>query len=471
MLSRLFSALKRYFDTSREHYEPSGDPFLELNLADVRRTLRPTELGSEHGARDLPPANASSPDHNERQFLALFSNELERCVKECELRLGGYAERLRGLRLSTLTVDIIGVAESTRQNIDAEADRSSNELFGERTRLSGLQKDLARFRHSHGLLREPVERKPPTLVYGVLILMLVLEVPLNAMMLARGDDRGLLGGGVQALVLAVLNLFVAFTAGRAFLPYLHHRSLIRRVVALALIACCAVFITAFNLMVGHYRDSLGSAVTDPGQVALQRLLESPLVLADLQSYMLFAIGFIFATVAALDGFKSDDHYPGYGRIASVASQAQDEFAASRRSCVEELADLRDSGLRQIKELAQAAELAQRQNGILRARQQQITQRYRAHRDYLGRCLMTMIAEYRRANTAARQSPAPTYFDTDLTLPELLLTEFAPTDLREDELQDAVEKGTTRIVEAFDAASRRLPTVEQLSTSDDSDASE
>jgi len=39
MFSRFLTALLDLFRRPREHYDPSGDPFLELDLGDVRRQL------------------------------------------------------------------------------------------------------------------------------------------------------------------------------------------------------------------------------------------------------------------------------------------------------------------------------------------------------------------------------------------------------------------------------------------------
>jgi hypothetical protein len=466
VFSRFWNWLAGLFSRPREHYDPSADPFLELDLEEVRKGLRPTQQGEVNGSRDYPPSDARTPDSVEHAIMVFFSNELERCVKECELRLSSYNERLGGLRAATAVPDLQAIAERTAQDLTAVGDRGSNELFAEQRGVAGLTADLERFKKEHGLSRQPDYPESHVLHYGVLCGILVVEVFLNGMMLARGDRFGYLGGGTQALVIALLNVLAGFSTGKWCFPLFRYRDIAWRAVAAAGTSAYAAFAVLFNLAVGHYRDALANPF-EPNAAAetLRTIAISPLQFADVQSYMLFALGIVFSIVAFVDGYKTDDPYPGYGKIARRLDRARDEFAAARRECMDELAATRDRGLTAVKEAATAVEVAHRQIGALLNRQQHIGQRFAAHREYLQRCFDSLLAEYRTENQRVRKSPPPEHFFVPITLKDYRLTEYAPPGVDSVALLTAIERAVGTITGAYASAVERLRSVEELSQVD------
>lgn len=465
MLRRLLKKVAGIFKRPREHYAPSGDPFLELDVADVMRELRPRELGKENGARELPPHEANGPDHIERGFVAFFAKELERCVKECELRLTSYAERLRGLRAATAIPDLKAISDSTRRDLLSIADRGRNELFSVQKRLSELHTELRRFQNDNRLHREPRYPDSRWLHYGVLVLLLVVETVLNGAMLARGNDFGLIGGFAQALVLAVINVAVGFGSGRWALSNAQHLSPLRRSLGIAWIVVLITFSVGFNLSVGHFRDALGN-INDPypERSALTALSSHPFVLADMQSYALLVLGLLFSVIATADGYKIDDPYPGYGALARRVAQVEEDFIAERREYIDDMADLRNDSLRSIREIAQSIELAGRQSADLVNRQQLTGQRFRAHVDYLNRSLMAVVSEYRAADVAARATPAPAYFQQEMRLADTRLPDFGSWTVQEADLTAAISTANKAIAAAHDEAVVSLRSVEDLSSS-------
>jgi hypothetical protein len=451
---RIWRWLVATFSRPRDYYRPGADPFLEIDPDEVRKKLEPARRGEANGTADYPPSSATSLDQN----------ELERCVKECELRLSSYAERLMGLTAASAVPDLNALAAKTKQNLLAIGDRGANELYAERRRLAGLSADLERFKSEHRLIRQPLYPDSKWLHYGLLCVILGVEVVLNGTMLARGNELGFLGGGTQAFVLAAMNLTVAFAVGKWCLTQTQHKSRIRKsvgFVAIALYATAAVF---FNLAVGHYRDALGDDDIDgPAAYALGTLQKSPLRLADLQSYALTCAGLTFAMIACLDGYRTDDPYPGYGKLARLVEEAQGEFAVERSECVAEAAEERDRGLGELRHVATSVDVGQRQFSELLNRQHHIVQRFVAHRDYVQSCLDAIVGEYRTANQRVRRTAAPTYFEMRPKLREYHFSEFKSDGLDSKSVRQAGEQATAIITSGYETAVARLQSVEAVST--------
>jgi hypothetical protein len=198
------------------------------------------------------------------------------------------------------------------------------------------------------------------------------EAAINGVLFADASEEGLLGGWLEAFVLAMANIGAAFLLGRLIFTQLHRRGPLARASASAASLCGIAVIVAINLFGAHYRDYKAqfatmakpaaiqqtpaqaatplpaeaapqklsrlksgnaparsdSAPAQPVQVAADKekpdprgrerdaiasILRSPLQIESFASVFLLVIGLCGATIAAWDGYRLDDPYPGYGR--------------------------------------------------------------------------------------------------------------------------------------------------------------
>ncbi len=188
-----------------------------------------------------------------------------------------------------------------------------------------------------------------------------MEAGINGVLFADSSEQGLFGGWLEALVLAIANVGTAFLFGRAALPQLHRRGAGLKAGALVLCLAGLAAILAINLIGAHYRDFKSEAGPDPAppivakhetslvldgarqahapvkaakampaerfplpvqtardekaseREAVGKLIEAPFAFRGFMSFFLFAIGLCGAAIAALDGYKLDDPFPGYGK--------------------------------------------------------------------------------------------------------------------------------------------------------------
>jgi len=229
-------------------------------------------------------------------------------------------------------------------------------LREEKNRLA----DLEHFKAENGLMRDAHYPSSPLLAFGILSVLILLEAGTNGVLFADSSDQGLFGGWLEALVLSIANVGAAFLFGRIVLPQLHRRGFIARAGAILLALAGAAALIAVNLIGAHYRDfkaevasletatpatvkqSLAGGAPKPplagkpakpapadisappqGQSAdkqkgkereaIGKLFGSPFAFDGFMSFFLFVIGLCGASIAALDGYKLDDPFPGYGK--------------------------------------------------------------------------------------------------------------------------------------------------------------
>ncbi len=231
-------------------------------------------------------------------------------------------------------------------------------LREERSRLA----DLENFKKENRLRREAHYPVSPLLAFGVLSILVLLEAGINGVLFADSSDQGLFGGWLEALVLSIANVGAAFLFGRMVLPLLHRPGYFLRAGCLVLCLAGIASLAAINLFGAHYRDfrSAQSSLEQPFRPqpvpkheklsgltgarlarkaanaasplpaispqapaaaqarikeseTIRKMFDAPLTFDSFMSVFLFVIGLCGACIAAIDGYKFDDPFPGYGK--------------------------------------------------------------------------------------------------------------------------------------------------------------
>lgn len=259
------------------------------------------------------------------------------------------------LRLNVLNTDLrrrdITKDVNRARQADQEFERKASALLAEQEAIvRGLgevarkrKEELEAFRVKHHLMREahfPTGTRSYFL-YSLLLALVALEGILNAKFFAQGLDSGLLGGFLEAGIMATINVFIAFMIGKFAIPYANHHHNFLKALGFLAVMIATLIMGGIGLGISHYRDSLTSEITNPAEAALTSFLAHPLHLKDFFSWALFAISFIFGLASLFEGLYSDDRYPGYGSISRRTQTAIDdhEFELNNvRATLEELKD-------------------------------------------------------------------------------------------------------------------------------------
>ena len=373
-----------------------------VGLEDLRDRLDPTGAGHEAGRQGLPPLDAKYDPHERA-----ITDEIERQMQDsCNELADQRNERLRHiaeLPSAGLAGDMHAAVRRAVSRLEHAAKSAEMELEQARLESEERQRDFFRFRKAHRLTaREPhyPDSGGRWLRVGILLFLGLCESVANSAFLAKGNELGLVGAYVVAFGISVLNIPTAFLFGRLSC-HLSHVRVARRIVAGAATAFNFLFALILNLGVAHYREVSGDLIGTAGVEVVTRMRQNPLGLQDAESWLLFAIGFLFSVISFIDGRTYDDPYPGYGRLHRTWRAAQEEAAGVVESVQEELSDVLDESLEEIKRLAhdfrrRPEEMRRIADGWQRSIME--FERLLVHLQQIGEIL---IQEYREANREAR----------------------------------------------------------------------
>ena len=285
--------------------------------------------------------------------------------------------------------------------------------------------------------------------WGVLVALVLLEALVNGLFFGANVEGGLLAGTTYAILISLVNVGVLGWLLAALVRQVHHRDPRRKVGGLVTLTAVGVVGVFWNLFVAHYREALppdypaqpdttvvaeapaaesmpeacwhGPDEADADQEALCLFQASPFGLTGFYSWMLLVIGLAMCAAAAIDWYKTDDPYPGYGARERHRRKTEKKLLDDRRELLGDLNELLDEAARKLRvefrDPVEARQLALNDHNKLHAR----------HTDLCGfagdleKSCRGALDIYRTANREARSVPEPQIWQNpwagDWDLPE------------------------------------------------------
>ena len=429
----LIDHLKRWATSSTRSTPLPRHPDLHrIDIAELSASLKLKEQARRLGSNSIPSSDAQSLTGPEAAI-----------VQKIETYRQGYFDWAVA-RMNLLNTDLgkLHVTSNVNRalNADKEFKRLAETTLSERDAdLRALaasartsQEELGKFRSTHGIEREarwPSNTKS-FMMYSLALVVIVIEGLLNAGFFAHGLDSGLLGGFLTAMASAFVNVSVAFALGKFVICYVHHRNLgIKLFGILATVVALALIVT-IGFGIAHYRDALTSETAEPAKAAYEAL-RGGLLPRDIMSWGLFALSCFFGLVALFDGYKTDDPYPGYGRISRRTMEVVEDYDAELFHLREELTELKQEALAR---LDKALKDAQATLAVYETRiddKDAASLRLETALQDANHSLAALLSEFRTENELHRNGLSrPAYFDQLPKLQDLPFPDFSTVADRE-----------------------------------------
>ncbi len=465
-IARLLSLLGQ----PQHSYRPSTEIFLDLNVNRVADNLHLAIDGSERGAENRPTTDAETFDDIEHRVVELIETHKQDAHSIYLEHLHTYDERLTALNFEERFAIIQQAAPESVGEFRAEAALGRDELFSLRRRLYDSEQERDDFRRRHRLARPArLSSQGKTLLkVGILAVLFVIEVVVNGNFLAKSNAQGLLGGAVQAVSFAALNIIASFLWGLVPIRLINRRNLFFKLIGLLSGIGYLAFAIALNLTLAHLREIPPSVNGDVGQEVMTQLLKAPLVLNDIISWVFFGIGLIFSLIAMTDGLLFTDPYFGYASLERRCNEARAQYTEGKAELIERLREIRDAASEAMNGAARDLSVRRGEfDSIIQARGR-LAQRFAEHQNHIERSCRALLAIYREANRKARTTPAPSYFAKPYGMDRIVYVgtdrdETARDQLRQSILgtQDILNRQIQAIHEAFDEAVRSYREIDDL----------
>ena len=490
--------------------------------------FRLKERGRERGHEGQPHPSQPTLDNVETEVVAYCDDLYANRRNEYHRHRSALEERLRPPPANRGADPL--VEKACKEMKDAVAEERPD-LAGLAREAQHAIGEVNRFRRDEARTADADFPESRGWHWGLLVALIVVETLVNGLFFGANVEGGLLAGTSYAVLISVVNVGVLGWLIAALVRLIHHRDPRRRVGGLAALTVVAAVAVTWNLFVAHYREALppdypvppdttmvaqqsavpqvppdasplepgpvgepaadqtgaqvpaadsvpetcwrGPDETHADQEALCLFRASPFGLTGFYSWMLLLIGLAMCAAAAMDWFKTDDPYPGYGKRERRRRNTEERLLDDRRELLGDLNELHDGAARKLRtdfrDPVEARQLALNDFNKLDAR----------HTDLVGfardleKSCRGALDMYRTANREARTTPDPQIWQTpwvaDWDLPEppdgsRLMSE-AEAEERSRHMHEALEQRESRLRDCHDECRELVNEITRLDPHD------
>ena len=413
MANSAISKLIEAFKTPQHDYKPNTEIFGQFDADKVAKELNLEKLGAEKGAKDQPSTDSQIPDEIESQIQERIEAAKSTANESAENQLLTYNERISNLDFEGHFSELRQAGPVVISDIQAQIQRGLNQMNTRRRKLLDVEKEYSYFRKHNGLEYRTAKLTTPSgtfLRVLIILIMIVSETYFNGTYLAKGSAQGLIGGVFEAASFALLNIGFSIILTLFVIKQVVRRGVLWKLVGLSGIAAWSVTVIVINLGLAHYREVAATFAEGAGADILVRIIQNPLGLVELESWMLFAIGMLFATVTLVDIITFSDSHPGYTKRQIRWDEEQEEYKDEFDSLIQELDDIKEDYNENLKAIGNALTTRQRELDNILSGRNRLTSLYSAHHEQLQRAANSLFSYYFEANRAKRTKPVPDRFN-------------------------------------------------------------
>ncbi|WP_234840424.1 hypothetical protein [Sinorhizobium meliloti] len=374
--------------------------------------------GKRNGEANSPQEDSRDHDEVERAITERIESLRDDAYQVLEGHISTYGTRLRNLDFDGHFNRIQVVNNASVDDFKADVATGRDELYGLRKDLREADVELADFRKRNGLELRVARTKgriATILKWCIILALLIIETMVNGIYLAKGNDQGLVGGIGYAFAFAFANVVSTVVLGLFVVPRIVHRSFFWKVVGLVGIVAWLTVALGLNLVMAHYREVSASAFEYVGRIVMERLSTAPLIMNDIDSWVLFASGVLFSTIALIDSLLMKDPYPGYADTYQRYLDARDDYVDRKADLIDQLKGIRDDHNQKVDGIILALSARRKECAAIIDSRTRMIKQFSEHQSHLEVSGRRLFATYREANCAARTEPQPKRFSTQYKL--------------------------------------------------------
>ena len=458
--------------------------YVELDCERWIRENKIREAGQENGKQEFPPSEAVQPDEMYTKILAWVNNR----GRACHAAVSDYLN----LQRHALTLEAQEGTAPLRHQVEGIRNQGIVEL---RDQCREDKNHLAHLGHEAKVATGGLEKFKKTASldriaeydqrgtwYWWLVGVIVIEALANAMMLADVNEYGLQGAVSVMIAIGVVNTCVL---GSVIGEGWRQKNSVKtwpRTAGWAMVVIGTWMMFGWNLLVGHFRDSMRSVVTKAasGESTLtelmaddtiERFLVNPLGLEGMLSWVLAVIGVGCCIFSATKWLKRDDVYPGYGTVHRAATDRSIEYRHEVTARSSNLKSVYERYLARIRDLRQQTENKKSNHTLISDRANEIVRQFPMQLRRYQDDLEFIIAAYRSTNEKARTAPSPEFFEKNMAIDQEMLAtppwkDVPPTDYEED--WEQFHRAEVEVQREYLRSQKSYPTLSELMEKVDTD---
>lgn len=387
---------------SEDGFTPSASTFPEVDVDSIERSLTIRAQGKERGAANEPSPDQEMPDAVELEIVERMRFLKNQGTEFYENMLTAYKARVN--RAESISQEIKTGALAARGDFLSSATNNRAYMAHSLMGVVDALKYLKTFREEHELNR-PYHEEARGALYTlviVVVVMLFIEVAINAFFFAETSPQGFLGGAFFALIFALANVVVSGFVGW-FVRFKNHKKSLLRVLGYAVVLLFLITTFSLNVGIGLYRDALEvkGDVTLASLEWFSRIQSHDFMLQSIKSVILALMGIMVSLITAAKTYGSFDAYPGYGAVARRLENALHSYSENLQETIQDLENKRDNFIEEFKASCSASDRFLSEAADALSGQATLTNKLNAFYEEVSGKTSLLVQMYRDANLRSR----------------------------------------------------------------------
>ncbi len=314
--------------------------------------LRITEVAMREGADGFPESESSVLSTTENEIVGRIRRFYVSVLEILSNKFIQLGEETANIKIFLERFDLTQIPVQLKGKIEREVIDANVTISGLASQARIARENLEIFKRENGLEREPIYSDSWRHIWGpfVIVFLFVFEVILNGA-LVSGVVDGLIGGVAISITVATINVVLSVLVGKNLFPQLNKVQTLARKLGVTLV--CFLYglsIIYLNLVFGVFRSSVlelrnvrswEDAGTAQTVVSALKPWEGLPTLTDIPSLFVIGVGITFAIIAALDGYRLDDPYPGFGDVHRKFTEAVKPFEEAKKQLTDKVLKIID----------------------------------------------------------------------------------------------------------------------------------
>ena len=452
-----------------EGFTPSASTFPEIDTNSIERSLKIRSKAKERGAENKPSAEQEASDAVELEIVERMRFLRNQGTEFYENMLSAYKARIN--RAESISQEIKTGALSARGDFLSSATNNRAEMAYSLMGVVDALKYLKSFREEHKINRPYLEetRKSVYTLAIVVVVMLIIEVAINASFFAETSPQGLLGGAFFALIFALVNVAISGFVGW-FSRFKNHRSFFLKLLGFSVILIFLCSTILLNMGIGLYRDALEATgeANRASELWISRIENQEFMLQSIKSVILAIMGVMISLYTVTKTYGSFDPYPGYGAVARRVENALQAYAGELYETIADLEEKRDLFIDEFKVSCHASDTFLSEAADALSGQATLTNKLNAfYEEVTGKTAM-LVQIYRDTNVEARaDGKIPKCFQIKLGIEKQTIQKMDTSKLermadeRRNEIKTISDRAINDISRIYEAYVSYFPSVEAL----------
>lgn len=306
---------------------------VKYNTEESIKNLNPKGRGSLFArGSDIDNTDSSLPTTDENEFIddvnsyihnlnEISTNQVTIVNKEV-VRLLDF-EKYRNImsKFKENATNLVTSFKYDEKKVQEERNNASSDLMG--------------FRSDNNLHGREIAVYPESKLYhiAIIIAFIIIEAMVNSYFFGNASDLGLLGGFFTGLMTSLANVMLGIIAGFLFLRLGNHIDTTKKIIGKFFFALLLPIIFFLHLLIAHYRELLIKEPNSQIFSVINRVIEQPFGLQDLDSIILIVVGVFISIIAVWKGYTLDDPYPGYGEIYRRWKEKDDSMYEAQKNLI------------------------------------------------------------------------------------------------------------------------------------------